>query len=72
MLESSLFGPEYCCASLLKTSQNIKGNAKQLAQRLTSLAIITTKYGLGENGVPTTVVDYAVDKLANPAAEVRN
>jgi hypothetical protein len=72
LLGSSLFGVEYCCLSLMRSSQSIKGYAKQEVLRLNSLIAITSKYGLGENGVPTSVVEYAVEKLANPAAEVRN
>lgn len=58
--------------SLMKAGKNIKGNIKQEALRLGSLGDITTKFGLGENGVPNSVVEYAVAQLANPAAEVRN
>lgn len=39
---------------------------------MASLALITTKYGLGPNGAPSSVIDFGVDKLSNPSGEVRN
>lgn len=74
MLDSSLFGVEYCCTSLIKSGGQAgsKGSVKHEIQRLSSLAIITTKYGLGANGAPHSVIDFGVEKLSNPSADVRN
>ena len=36
------------------------GAVKQEVQKLSSLSVITTKYGLGSNGVPHSVVDFGV------------
>lgn len=62
MLDSSLFGVELCCSTLMKpAAQGSKSVAVKLeVQRLSSLAIITTKYGLGSNGVPHSVIDFGV------------
>lgn len=59
MLDSSLFGVEYCCTGLMKPSGG-KGSVKQEIQRLASLSLITTKYGLGPNGAPHSVIDFGV------------
>lgn len=40
----------------MKSIPGNKGSVKYDVQRLSSLAIMTTKYGLGSNGVPNSVV----------------
>lgn len=50
----------------------VKLSVKQEAQRLNSLLVLVTRYGLGDHGVPNNVIDYGVDKLSNPAGEVRS
>lgn len=40
----------------MKSSANVKGSVKQETLRLSSLTNIVSKLGLGENGVPTTIV----------------
>ena len=72
MIDSSLYGVDICSSGLMKHKSKVKLSTKQEAQRLNSLMNLVNKYGLGDNGVPHSVLDYAVDKLANPAAEVRN
>ena len=72
MVKSSLYGIEACCLALMKTKSSIKLSNKQEVERLRSLTNIMINYGLGPNGVPYTVIDYATEKLNNPGAEVRN
>ena len=72
MIDSSLYGIDVCSSALMKHKSKLKLSSKQEAQRLNSLMNLVTRYGLGENGVPHSVIDHAVDKLSNPAAEVRN
>ncbi len=73
MLDSSLFGVEYCCTSLMKPGTlATKTSVKQEIQKLSSLIVITNKYGLGANGAPHSVIDFGVEKLSNPSADVRN
>ena len=49
-----------------------KTSVKQEIQKLSSLIVITNKYGLGANGAPHSVIDFGVEKLSNPSADVRN
>lgn len=72
MVKSSLYGVEVCSSALMKNKPLTKLSNKQEVERLRSLTNIMLNYGLGNNGVPYSVVDYATDKLSNPAVEVRN
>ena len=64
MIDSSLYGVDVCSLALMKHKSKVKLSTKQEAQRLNALTNLINKYGLGDNGVPYSVLDYSVDKLA--------
>lgn len=70
IIESSLFGVPICYSAILKSySEKVTPKIRKI--KLQDIQYMVEKYGVGDNAVPLTVVDFALRAANDQDADVR-